>query len=978
MISKESRDAEVGATWSFEEFELADELRRAGAALKMTPKALALLRVLVQRGGSVVTRQEIWDTVWPRMVVSDAALTVCIAEIRRVLGDDSRNPRFLATVPRRGYRFIASRQASLPAGVALAAVSDGALMVGRVAELELLARSLRDANAGQRRSVFLVGEPGIGKTTLLEAFKSRLAGDARTLLIEAQCSEHFGPSEPYLPLLDGLAQACRGAGDKRLLDALAVHAPRWLAQLPALSASADIATGANDMPATPERMLRELTDAIEMLATEQLVVLSLEDLHWCDQATLDWLSFVTRRRPQARLLLLMTLRDFTPAHAHAHKRLWDRLPDLLLNANARELKLGRLSLASIEEYLRSRAWRAAPTESVQSIERVAALLHGRTEGNPLYLVKVLESVAGKAGEHFDIDDLFAQLADGVVPDSLRQYLAMQIDRLAGDDIRLLEACSVAGERFSSALVAAVEGGSDEEVERACDELARETCMIQRIGAQEWPDETIASRYAFAHGLYREVLYERIPPGRRARMHRLIGERLERAHGDALDGVASELAMHFGRGHAYGPAARHCLGAGRNAVARAAYDEARAHFENGLDHAGKASRSADECAPELEQELCIALGQTLLAIKGWASSDAEDAFARANRLAEAQSGTSRFLPLWGTAMGAVVRGDFARYAQLGRKLEEHARVSADGLETAAAHWALGQGAFHRGDLHAAERSFEEALRGFERVGHGRQVEYLGVDYQVFTLCYLSHVRWCLGKLEHAVTISKAASALAVDVAHDYSSALALAYAALLDLLLGDAPAAQACVESLLALCDRKGFGYYLGWGRFVKGWARTSAAADSAMEMGAGLALMRDSGARLRLALYQSLLAERHALESRETDAQALLAAALDEMDRTRERCWEPEVMRVQAAITLATPGAGQRAEAHFRQAIAIARSQDALSWELRAAMPLANMLVNDGRRIEARDLVLDVYRRFAQGFDMQALREASGFIDGLR
>jgi tetratricopeptide (TPR) repeat protein len=308
---------------------------------------------------------------------------------------------------------------------------------------------------------------------------------------------------------------------------------------------------------------------------------------------------------------------------------------------------------------------------------------------------------------------------------------------------------------------------------------------------------------------------------------------------------------------------------------------------------------------------------------------------------------------------------------------HAQTSGDALEIAAAHWALGQGAFHRGDLHGAERAFELALSGFARVGHGAQVSYLGVDYQVFTLCYLSHVQWCLGKVESAVATSKAASALTTDIAHDYSSALALAYAATLNLLLGDVPSANASVEPLLQLCGRKGFTYYLGWGRFVRGWAAAEGTAGTSEEMRDGLAIMRASGARLRLAFYQASLAERYVLEDRKDEAEAAVSSALDELERTRERCWEPEVMRVLAVVSSAASCAGAPTESYLRQALSTARSQDALSWELRVALSLARLLADTGRGVEARDLLVGVYRRCREGFEMPPLREAAELIDSL-
>ncbi|MBX9608426.1 MAG: AAA family ATPase [Gammaproteobacteria bacterium] len=976
-MSKESTRARMTEKWLFGEFELADELRRCGAPVELTPKALALLHLLVRQAGAVVSKREIWDEVWPGVIVTDAALTVCMTEVRRALGDDARKPRYLATVARRGYRFIAT--VSLRDGPASLPGRDGEgpPIVGREAELEALGRALADVGSGQRRAVFIVGEPGIGKTTLLDAFRLHVGGTPRMLVVEGQCTEHFGPSEPYFPLLDGLARACRGKNGDRVLQCLSLHAPLWLAQMP--SVAERVRANGSDrelLPTTPERMVRELTDAVEALATDQIVVLCLEDLHWSDQATLDWLNLVIRRRLPARLLIVVTLRDMTFAGGNEFVR--ERLPDLLLHANARLLALNRLSEASVERYLEGRRVWADLILSEEKLERFARLLHRRTGGNPLYLVSILETFTPPTGGSAYVDSMLDQLAQGGVPASLRQFLTLQMTHLTDEEKRLIEAASVVGDGFTSALVSAAIGEPDDNIERQCERLAQTRRIVQYVDATTLPDGTLASRYAFAHSLYREVAYERIPPGRRAQLHRLIGERLERAYGSLGATVASELAMHFGRGLAYCAAARHSLTAGRNALGRGAYGEAEGHFRSGLEYATTAQHSANACPPAIEWNLCVALGQTLLAVKGWASPEAEQAFARAHQLAVELTQAPPFLPLWGTAMGAVVRGDFVRYEQLGRQLRAHAESSGDGLQQAAAYWALGQGAFHRGDFHDAERLLEMALRGFDRIEHAAQVVQLGVNCQIFTLSYLSHVQWCLGNLDRAETLSRTALALSTDLDHAFSSALAIAYAATLNVLLGSVTAAAQLATQLSNWCHEKGFAYYLGWSRFVRGWCGGDYVADPLAEMSAGLASMRASGARLRLVFYQTLLAEGYARAQRMPEATLCLEAAHGEMARTRERCWEAELVRVSGTLASLTPNESQQQERYLTRAIAIARSQGALSWELRAILPLARLLAKDGRRAEGRKMVSDLYGRFSEGFEQIALQEAADLLSEMR
>src|SRR5262249_6281506 len=229
---------------------------------------------------------------------------------------DPADPRFIETVARLGYRFVApvrqSDQPVLDEGVAGRMHDDEPWpsgIVGRDAELRELERRLGAALAGTRQVVFVTGEAGIGKTTLVDGFVARAAGGHQVWTARGQCVEHFGAAEASLPLLEALGGVGRLPDGERVVAILARHAPTWLVQMPALVADAELESVQRRVQgASRERMLREFAEAVEVLTAVQPLLLVVEDLQWSDDSTLDLLSSLSQRRAKARLLVLCTYR----------------------------------------------------------------------------------------------------------------------------------------------------------------------------------------------------------------------------------------------------------------------------------------------------------------------------------------------------------------------------------------------------------------------------------------------------------------------------------------------------------------------------------------------------------------------------------------------------------------------------------------------------------------------------------------------
>ncbi len=371
------------------------QLWRGKQEVRLTPKAAAVLGQLVAQSGQVLSKEELFDAVWPGTVVSDAALTTCIQEVRRALRDNARTPRYIETVHRRGFRFLptvtaqpvpssrlqVSNEQTGESGPRLGTlhVERGAPLVGRDAELQQLHRWLTKALKGERQVVFVTGEPGIGKTALVDTFltavgvgngeqenqkakgkrqKAKIETDPRPLMPVAwigrgQCIEHYGAGEAYLPVLEALGRLCREADGQEVIALLRHQAPTWLVQMPALVSPAEMEDlQRRTAGVTRERMLRELAEALEVLTADRTLILRLEDLHWSDVSTLDWLAAVARRQERARLLIVGTYRPVEIlTRDHPLKEIEQ---ELHLHGQCEELMLDFLTEEHVTEYLTER------------------------------------------------------------------------------------------------------------------------------------------------------------------------------------------------------------------------------------------------------------------------------------------------------------------------------------------------------------------------------------------------------------------------------------------------------------------------------------------------------------------------------------------------------------------------------------------------------------------------------------------------
>ena len=508
-----------------------------------------MLCYLVDRPGQLVTKSILLDAVWARVVVSDSMPAICVSELRKALGDDAKAPRFIVTVPGRGYRFIAQVTTAADSVAAVKSRSlpiADPLIVGRKQELARIRQWLMNVIRGTRNVVFVLGRARYRQDHFCPRVSRLHRREESGADSQGQCIEQYGAGEPYMPVLEALTRLCQEPGGADVLAVLRQFAPSWLAQMPLLLTEPererlrDATQGV-----TQQRMLSEMTQALEALAADTPLVLLLEDLHWSDPSTLELISALARQSASAKLLIVGTYR---PAEILAPGHLLRRVKgELDLHHQCHELRLRFLSASDIADYL---AARFSDGSRAGRFTEVAAAIFARTDGNPLFVVELVDFLVAQgilepSGKAFTTEPA-KQLDAGSInmPANILQMVERNVEQLAPEQQRILEASSVAGAEFSAATVAAALECSSNEIEACCAHLSRGELFVRASGVTQWPDGTVAASFRFHHALYRDVLYERVPAGHRIEMHRRIAMREESAYGERVAERAAELAHHY--------------------------------------------------------------------------------------------------------------------------------------------------------------------------------------------------------------------------------------------------------------------------------------------------------------------------------------------------------------------------------------------------------------------------------------------------
>ncbi len=554
-------------------------LFREGRGVPIQAKPLALLRALVERRDRIASKGELIDAVWPDVAVSEAAFTSALRDLRRTLGDDGGEPRFIATLRGRGFRLLPPVEVIAPQGQDAAPAPGGPGFVGRKDLLRVLGREIDAARAGRGQLAFLVGEAGIGKTrTALElAARARSVGCAVHL---GRCLEEEG-APPYRPWLQVLRAVLAGRMPRELEPSLDGAAAEAISSL--LGVKTRAPSPGEDGSALRFALFDAVGQLVRAAARTQPRFVLLDDLHRADSSSLLLLRSLAREIGEARVLLLGTYR---PGEAG---ELLVRVLDELHPAGTR-LALAGLSREEVAELVRE-------VSGLEAAPKLVNALHARTGGNPLFVEEITRALAAEGG--LAAADAAAR-AERAAPEGVRQVIRARVARLPAAGHNVLEVASVIGREFDLPVL-----------ERACAPLDAPTL---RAGVQSAADAGIVAPllerpggFRFVHILLRDALYDALPSARRTQLHAEVGRSLEAVDSHERDAQADALAHHFEQAIPAGEAARAVRWARRaaeRALARAAYDEAMEHAARAL----RAAALAGQADARLRAELLVLLGR----------------------------------------------------------------------------------------------------------------------------------------------------------------------------------------------------------------------------------------------------------------------------------------------------------------------------------------------------------------------------------
>lgn len=711
-----------------------------------------------------------------------------------------------------------------------------------------------------------------------------------------------------------------------------------------------------------QRMLREMALALEAITAEMPLVLVLEDLHWSDRSTLELISVIARRTEPTRLLVLGTYRPaemFPSDHPLRSMR-----QELDLHHYSEELRLKLLSEADVVAYL---AQRFANEDAARSLANVATLIHERTEGNPLFMVNVVDYLV-QQGALIDTNKIEA-------PRSILQMIEQNVERLNPEMQRILEAASVVGAGFSAAAVAAALERPITDIEIACIELSRQEQFVSVDGLSEWPDGTIASIFRFRHSLYGDVLYRRLPTGYRVELHRRIADCEEQAHGERACEIAAELAHHYSCARDQNKAIKYFQIAGDRAAAGCAMVEAESHYTTALKLVDKLPERPERDRWELALQLAV--GPALMAVKGWAAPEVEHAYARARKLSERMGELGKlFSILHGLWVNHLERLEFESAYQIGEELLLRAENTGDSILLLLGHQALGVTAHRMGRFRFAKDHLEAALN----LCGTRRMRPLGVDMEVVCRSELAWTLWFLGYPNQALEISHQSIEVARGLSDPFSIIFAEIFHCYVQHHRRELRALEKTAERVISISVEHGSAYGLAHAKVLCGVAKIEQGyGDEGLEeIQQGFAAHRATGAEVNRSEFLYWLAEAYCVTSR-------LDAALDTLDRAlaaaekHENLWQQaETYRLKGELLLRKNAPNfLEAQSCFERGIEIARKQAAKSLELSATTSLGRLLAKLGHREEARVMLAKIYGWFTEGFDTADLKDAKALLDQL-
>ncbi|MDH3599353.1 MAG: AAA family ATPase [Candidatus Tectomicrobia bacterium] len=895
----------------------------------------------------------------PNTVVVSAA-TLELIEGFFVSQDLGAHPLKGMDVPLQVHQLLAASEAQ----TRLDAIAPRGLtpLVGRTQEVELLRERWGQSTEGRGQVVLLSGEAGIGKSRLVQVIKEHAAAEPHTRL-EWRGSPYYQQSALY-PLIAYLHRRLRWRPDDlpsdklRTLEAALETCGLALPEVAPLFASVlslPLPDRYAPLTLTPQRQKQKTLEAVLAWllaeAARQPVLFIVEDLHWIDPSTLDLLTILIEQEPRSRILTLLTYRPaFHPP--------WE------LRAHLTLCPLSRLPSHQVEQLIgQVTGGKAPPPEVMQQIV-------AKTDGVPLFVEELTKMVleSDLLREREDRYELKEPLPPLAIPVTLQDSLMARLDRLATVKA-VAQLGATIGRTFSYNLLQAIS---------PLDALTLQHGLRQLVEAELVNQRGIGPRasYMFKHALIQDTAYQSLLRSTRQQYHQLIAQVLEAQFPGTAESQPELLAHHYTEAGCSATAIPYWQQAGQRAIERSANLEAIGHSTKGLE----VLKALPETPERIRQELSlqVALSSALMVTRGFAAPEVEQAYARAHELCQRVEVTPQlFLVLGGLRRFYLNRGALQTARELAEQAYTLAQSPDDPEHFLRAHHDLGSALFFQGEVATAHAYLTQGMALYEaqRQHHSRSHTPVH-DAGVGCCSYAAWCLWVLGYPAQALQKSHETLTLAQELSRPYYLAHALYFAALVHQFRREEHLTRERAEAAMAICAEQGYAHYLAAATILQGWAQAAQGQDEAglAQLRQGLAAAQATGA---VRTYPSgLLAERYWKGGQANEGLHLLAETLAVVDKNGERWWAAELLRLKGELLLqqAVPATSQ-AETCFRQALDIARRQQAKSWELRAAMSLNRLWRRQGKRAEARELLAEVYGWFTEGFDTADLQEAKALLN---
>jgi predicted ATPase len=703
-----------------------------------------------------------------------------------------------------------------------------------------------------------------------------------------------------------------------------------------------------------QKTLEALLTWLLALAKQQPVLLVVEDLHWIDPSTLEFLTLLVEQGPMARLLALLTCRpEFQPP--------WG------LRTHLTPIALQRLPQPQVEVLIgRMTGGKALPPAVLQH-------LAAKTDGVPLFVEEltktVLESgLLRETGGHYELVGPLPPLA---IPATLHDALMARLDRLASVKA-VAQLGAVLGRTFAYELLQAVTPLDEAAVQQALARLVDAELLYQR-GVP--PQAT----YQFKHALIQEAAYQSLLKSTRQQVHQQIARVFETRFPALVEAQPELVAQHYTAAGCAEQAVPYWQRAGQQASGRSANVEAVSHFTTGIE----LLKTLPE-TPEHTREavaLYIGLGTALRMTKGQAAPEVGHAYSQAYALCQQAGATPQLahvlLGLWRFYNG---RAQLHTARELGDTLLRLAQQAHDPALVVLARYALGATWFYLGALPSARQHLEEGIACYTPDQHRTPTFHQEGHPGVTCHFYAAWTLWLLGYPEQSLARVREALALAHALSHRFILAVAWYMAACGAQFRRDVPAMHEQAETAVALSTEHGSLFYAALATSLRGWVLAMQGQGEAglAQIRQGIASCRATGTVVTVPYYYTILADVCAHLGHTEDGLQALAEAHTLMEQHDERWWEAEICRLRGLLLLRQPGTPQEeAETWLQRALDVSRRQQAKSLELRAAMSLARLWQQQGKRAEARALLTPIYGWFTEGFDTADLQEAKALLEAL-